>query len=407
MCKLHSEGETLGLSLLLHALTCSVATPVAGEPRRLAEAGQLAVGAVQAEISLKELEDCVPQRQWNFLRRADGGSRRLWFLWAEQSSTDCGCCGGCQFLDGSITRKPLQHRATPPSRPDPHPKHAQTLSLLSLKKSLQTVSLRDLACPRVLHTGLQAYYERPSLHSPSQPSTTGSDTESFASAKGSLSSTSDSDTNEFYSLENVNEAGLEGHTLPDDWREKQSTGTQTVLDPLYSLLSSYKYHAVALPIGGGTPTTLQSKVVYLLMLQVVDCSLQGQGDKPGHRRLHSDAQFSAPAVRAGHVRRSSDVPLTTPPTSQTKSYSLLRLPVVGQCQPGRLPTVNRPASAGVRETPGGSCQNAECHSRLNVEVKISGDVSAMLSPPTTRIISRSILFESVTSNGVHECIPPA
>ena len=260
MCKLHAEGETLGLSLQLEGLTCSLATSIAGELRRLAEAGRLVVGPVQAELSVQEPQDCVPQRQWDFLRRADMSSRRLCFLWTEQSQPDCGCCGGCQFLDGLISRQTLQPQVTTTIGLDSHQRPAHTAALLvSLKKSLHTMCLRDLACPHLLHTGLLEYYEGASKSSPNQCSPPGSDTESFASAKDSLSSEYNSDTNEFFSLENVNEAGLEGHTFPtDNWRNEREQGREAaVLDSLYALLPSYKYNSHTLHISRETHTTLQ------------------------------------------------------------------------------------------------------------------------------------------------------
>jgi hypothetical protein len=371
MCKLHAEGETLGMSLQLQGLSCSVATPVLGEPRRLAEAGRLVVGPVQVELSLREPEDCVPQRQWDFLRRADARSRRLWFLWAEQLQPDCGCCGGCQFLDGFISCKPVLPPVTPPTTLDQRP--ANNTVLMSLKKSLQSVCLRDIACPHLLHTGLLEYYEGQYQSSPSQPSAPGSDTESFASAKDSLSSEYNSDTNEFYSLENVNEAGLDGHTVPGNWRsdmeEGREAGTQ---DPLYSLLPSYKYSVLTLHISREARCTPQSK---------------DEEGRPGDRRLQSDTQFFAPAEMSSHARRPSDIPLISPPTNQTKNYAVLRLPLLSQDQPGRLPAVGSSHATHAREMPGSRRQTGELQSRLTVQVRALGDVSATLSPPSTRVIA--------------------
>ena len=248
------------MSLQLQGFACSVATPVAREPHRLAETGRLALGPLQVELSLQEPEDCVPQRQWDFLRKADMNSRRLWFLWTDKPTPDCGCCGGCQFLEGFISRTPL---LPPVSRPNE--KATNSTFAASLKKSLQSICLRDLACPHLLHTGLLEYYDGGSQSSPRQASAAASDTESFASAKDSLSSEYNSDTNEFYSLENVNQAGLEGHTIPASWRiekeklmeEGRHTGGQ---DPLYSFLPSYQFHVLALHISREARSTPQSKV---------------------------------------------------------------------------------------------------------------------------------------------------
>lgn len=248
LCKLHSDSEILGMSLQLYALTWSVYIPLPGETKRLAEVGRIDLGLVQADMNVHKPEDCVPLRQRAFLKRADMVSRRLWFLWNEDSnSLDCGCCGGCQFLNGHISR------SSAPSTI--HYKHEKTLpqisSLQSLKKSLQTLCIRDIECSQLLHSGLQEYYDGSSDLS-SQHISPGSDTESFVSAQASLLSSNLSDTNKFYSLENVNEAGLEGHILPEMIKQKQEECNQAEDPLLLSLLPSYKYHHMSLYINNNT-----------------------------------------------------------------------------------------------------------------------------------------------------------
>lgn len=282
LCKLHCDSETLGMSVQLHALTCSVCTPVASEPRTLSEAGRLDIGLVQGDIALQEPKDCVPSRQLAFLKRADTHTRRLWFLWGE---VGCGCWGGCQFLDDCIKR-------SPPRLPSscavynsecslPSGTLSRAFGLHSLKQSLQSVSLHDLECPTLLHHGLLAYYDQryqsvgdTSLGQPSA----GSDTESFVSALASPDdSGSQSDTNEFYSLENVNEAGLEGHTFPEQlWRRRSKTEGGNVSrkkseaahvlaedSTLHSILPSIVYHTIPLHIGITTPSQVVT-TMYIL-----------------------------------------------------------------------------------------------------------------------------------------------
>ena len=260
LCGLHADSETLGLSLQLHALSCLMCTPMTKDLHRLMEAGRVEVGRVQTDIALRKPKSCVPERQRAFLTKADMASRRLWFLWSPKAAgLGCGCCGGCQFLDSSITRRPPRPSATvfTADHLSPALKRgtvSRDLGLHALKKSLQTVCISDMACPQVIHTGLQGYYDR--LYqldsSPSHPCT-GSDTESFVSARASPDPSSESDTNEFYSLENVNEAGLEGHNLPG-WRKPRSKveecrnepETDTVLEDLPSFLPSYNYQIIPL-----------------------------------------------------------------------------------------------------------------------------------------------------------------
>ena len=268
LCNLHAQSQTLGLSLLVHGISCSLATPAVVEPQRLVEVGQLEVGAVQVELSLQEPEECVPQRQRDFLWRADSASRRLWFLWSESGDSgcqpDCGCCGGCQFLDGCIIRKPLQPGVAASNR---HKKPANTSALFSLRQSLQSMCVQELSCLQVLHCGLLAYYDGLAQISSSQPPPhNGSDTESFASAKASLSSESFSDAHDFYSFENATEAEV---GLAHGWggqRKMAGKGrtatSQTNL--LFGLLPSYKFQALAVPVFTETPPYCK---VWLFLLE--------------------------------------------------------------------------------------------------------------------------------------------
>ena len=68
----------------------------------LLECGCIDVGTIHGDIVLREPHEANEERQRYFLRRADQNARRLWFLWNKDFS--CGCCGGCQFLDGAIQR---------------------------------------------------------------------------------------------------------------------------------------------------------------------------------------------------------------------------------------------------------------------------------------------------------------
>lgn len=292
LCKLHCGSETLGMSVQLHALTCSVCTPEAGEARTLSEAGKIDIGLVHGDVALQEPKDCVPSRQLAFLKRADTCTRRLWFLWEE---VGCGCCGGCQFLDDCIKRRPPRLPSSCAVYNSECSLPSGTLSrafgLHSLKQSLQSISLHDLACPTLLHHGLLAYYDQRYQSvgdtSPSQPSA-GSDTESFVSARGSPDdSRSQSDTNEFYSLENVNEAGLEGHTLPEQlWRrprskteggKKKSEAAPGLEEEsaLHSILPSFVYHTIPLHIGIKKPSQVflhvHVSLVYIAHIGMVSC----------------------------------------------------------------------------------------------------------------------------------------
>ena len=297
-CKLHAESETLGLSVQLHALTCSAYTPLPGDTQRLLEVGRVEVGVVQGDIALREPQDCVPSRQLAFLRKADMLTQRLWFLWHGEvdGGSVCGCCGGCQFLDGCIERRPPRpstgsavYTAEPPGKAE---SLARAAGLPSLRRSLQYTCLRSPSCLKLLHNGLLAYYEKrylpvgEAVPSPTLPSAS-SDTESFVSAFASPHD-SGSDTNEFFSVENVNEAGLEGHTLPEQlWRRSRSKTVgepvgvkpeaRTLLqvlaeeDPLHSLLPSHCNQTIPLYVSlvpTTAPLPLQVRCVHLSLCTV-------------------------------------------------------------------------------------------------------------------------------------------
>ena len=70
----------------------------------LLECGRAEVGTIQGDVSLREPEKAMPERQMAFLKRADSRTRRLWFVWEEKYKNTCGCCGGCPFLSSTINR---------------------------------------------------------------------------------------------------------------------------------------------------------------------------------------------------------------------------------------------------------------------------------------------------------------
>lgn len=235
VCTLHSEVETLGLSLQLQGLTATTYVPSTSDLCHMLEVGQLDIGNIQGDLHLREQLECVPERQLAFLQRADAVTRRLWFLWKEKDSTDvtlCGCCGGCLFFDGAIERQqPREKIQSAVYRPLFPSLHQDTLSrhlgLEPLKRALLSSKACEVDCIRSIHRGLLEHYRlrygvkvetqiHISLdHSPqeitsaSRQSLSLTSEESFVSARSSL--TSFFEDEQFVSLQNINEAGtLEG-----------------------------------------------------------------------------------------------------------------------------------------------------------------------------------------------------
>ena len=221
----------------------------------LLECGLLDIGNIQGDLNLREVEECVPQRQLEFLRKADTMTRRLWFLWHDEEEEEgdryvlmdefrCGCCGGCAFLDGCIERQPQRVKLdsmvytweTPHSEPTKVETGAGTLEhtigLQTLEQALPTLGVKEVECVLHIHRGLLDHYEQKytkpvaascSADTPishiqhllessefsSRPLSVISDS-SYKSAVSSLTSQDESDEDQFLSMENISEAGLYG-----------------------------------------------------------------------------------------------------------------------------------------------------------------------------------------------------
>ena len=247
LCSLHSNAETFGLSLQLQGLTATSYTPSSSMPNLgfILECGLLDIGNIQGDLSLREIKDCVPQRQLEFLKKADHKSRRLWFLWREVEEQEgevvlrdefrCGCCGGCVFLDGCVERQPprvkldstvytaqLSHSNSTKMEASTLPGTlSRSLALQSLKKVLPTLSVTEIECVSRIHQGLLDHYDQKyskpviigdiPVSNPqetldiSRPISVVSDS-TFVSARSSLTSLVEDD--KFLSMENIDKAGL-------------------------------------------------------------------------------------------------------------------------------------------------------------------------------------------------------
>lgn len=206
-CSFHSEDITLGLSLQLQGLTATGLVPDPQEPSRYLKVGLLDLSPVQGDLCLREPMDCVPERQLGFLRKADDQTRRLWFLWRDGDAIwQCGCCGGCLFMQGPLARKPIIARSeSAVYRPhfSPLTSVPRHLGLQGLNEKLQVLGVSELECLWVLHRGLLAHYQAryadtAAVHTPlfppqqdnrsSPPLSAYSDDAPFVSARSSFTS---------------------------------------------------------------------------------------------------------------------------------------------------------------------------------------------------------------------------
>ena len=221
------------------------------------ECGLIDVGNVQGDLNLREREECVPYRQREFLKLADGKTRRLWFLWRDdedgvggrdagrkelKDEFRCGCCGGCPFLGGCIERqlpRDKMHSVAYTSQLSTEPEKLEkqesgsaftykSLGLQSLRKVLSAFSIKELDCIQYLHQGLLDHYAvrygKPNITSSVYTEGNKDDqcvgkralvTESSnvsihsdGSFVSALSNPESSDDDRFMSLENLNETGL-------------------------------------------------------------------------------------------------------------------------------------------------------------------------------------------------------
>lgn len=340
----------------------------------------------------------------------------------------CGCCGGCQFLDGCIQRPAPKHPSScavyAAEPPLPHGRAgtgtmARALGLQDLHRALHSACIRELDCLQHIHLGLLSFCERRYPPVPeettaaSQPSTS-SDTESFVSALASQEG-SESDTNEYYSLENVNEAGLEGHVLPEQLRRKShkkgSATSAEIADSNASPPTLLDVLSEEDPLLTALPTHCNQQLTfYVSTKRAQPPAPRGPEERPMHRRQMSDSEYvlhskkrapqqtllstAPPLVRPQH---SLATPTSTPGASlQHEPYHrdphsclLLRLPLLLPVSPGQLPPVSFSSSASAKKPKLLKQRQLDSPcSNLIVTVSLAGRLSATLTPPMGDLLTR-------------------
>ncbi len=239
--------------------------PTADDPSCMLECGCVDIGNILGDLSVRDVNECVPRRQRYFLERADAQSKRLWFLWSEGGGRGeefrCGCWGGCAFYDSCVQRSQPQEKDTsvvyaPPFllseslKSETGPSAHRVLGLHNLRRTLPTLCVKNLDCVRLLHQGLLEHYDLRYSQEPQvrQSSATASGREeggalesqvsadrssvtsegSFHSARSSLTSLAE---DEFASIPSVNEAGLSDlrPPFPPDARRTRHRKTRSVV----------------------------------------------------------------------------------------------------------------------------------------------------------------------------------
>ena len=424
VCTLHSGVETLGLSLQLQGLTATSYVPSTSDLCHMLEVGQLDIGNVQGDIHLREQLECVPERQLSFLERADSATKRLWFLWREKSSTDvplCGCAGGCLFLDSSIERQlPREKNQSavysplfPSLQQDTLSRH---LGLQPLKKALLQSVACEVECIRSIHRGLLEHYslrygvkvEPQSLDNSPQENMPGSrqslsltSEDSFVSARSSL--TSFFEHEQFVSLQNVNEAGVEGLAVAGQSKHKKKPSAD--LRPLSVVVKDEPDNAEG--VGKGSvadyaevvPTQTLRPITLLVPLK----KRQGAGSESELRPPVHPAVFrmrsapETPSVSSSPYHRllstsnmdpksHSTLPFSRGPAISYRNSLKLTIPILKSDSCGRVPEVQQKDSARTRERKWrglfsqGSDENQSKLSTFSLGIQINGRLSLSLTP---------------------------
>lgn len=166
------------------------------------------VGTIEGDFSLREPLEADSNRQKSFLKQSDL-SHRLWFLW--DNCYTCGCCGGCQFLNGFISREgfiPVSHSSRYFAKGEYEPiTNRSPRSLPEIPLHLSIDNVPSLEC---LHNCILKYYGFADLQRSGSMNLQKHDDElvshdseaSFDTAKSSFQSESFSGDEHFASLQN-------------------------------------------------------------------------------------------------------------------------------------------------------------------------------------------------------------
>ena len=417
-CTLHCEEETLGLSWQLQSLTVTCLLPDPQEPTLQQQVALVDFSHLQGNMVLREPLDCVAERQLSFLQGADQRTQRLWFLWQEDSdNVACGCCGGCLFLDKSITRKPAIHTrgqsAVYSSQFFPLTSIPRHLALQGINQALATSSIYAVECIQSLHRGLCQHYharyqERTVPVYTSSPATLSQPTvqdersskvgsfysdEVYMSARSSLTSLL---AEEYKSINDVNlEAVEEALTRKTRHKRKpsnlsvdfraggsgvgmdQEDGDQPLLSDSQCLNTSHFLHTVTLKI----PYTVSPPPIDDTDAQTP--TAPSTHYKVHHRQSASDTSFlmRAPSPEA-------------PCLSVTPFH--LYIPCLAQESAGKIPiitqkptthTLERRRRVTVKQNTSNGDNEAQ-QAKIALSVQVSRPSTVLLSPPALNIITR-------------------
>ena len=387
MCNLHHGVETLGLSLQLRRLTASSYMRTPSEPQMVLECAHADVGTIHGEINLREEKEAMPERQLQFLRKADSKTHRLYFLW--DSNAPCGCCGGCPFLDDLLCW---------PSVPQISSEELDMFRYFSTNSTFVgesesrnkgfepfpvSLGMSSFSCIERLHDTLLDHHNFRGTQPPSDPvrsaaaavvlNTVPDDaisqgSDSFWSAKSSLTS-----LNEF-------DKSVEGspHVEPKLSRHRRKPSradTATAPSPLAEHSNRHRAKPKIQP-GADLITNYQDA------LDCYKCRL---------------LTLKVPVTGQQHGTSSSTPAVSSPPSQSTRRDDarphrpcfLLQTPELTVCKTGHIPMVIPKPSSEQWSTDHQQQQTGKL-GFVSVSVSLLGNIGIMASPPFLSVLERQV-----------------
>lgn len=355
LCNLHEGTQTLSLSFFLKCLNASCLMEIPECSGVYCECACLDTGTVEGDFMLRDYSEADSIRQQEFLRRSDSAFHRLWFLWNDAYS--CGCCGGCEFLGGSVYREefsPILQRSRyfSPNTSIPM-KNNQSVPLAQVPHLL---SFDNLSAVEWIHQLiLQFYGFTDSLSEENVQPVRQEDIElisqdseaSFDTAKQSLHPESFSDDENYASLENSPRVSVKNFSRDGSGvhLKRNNDASSNILHLYTELLDKYWCH------------TNTVRINYKKSLK--------------HLWTKNNSK------------------------SQSKANFKIDFPVFVKTVPGVLPVMSYNSADEILisgSSHGTDKENNESGSSNSISVVLVGNIGCVISPPVFAVINRYVLY---------------
>ena len=381
----------------------------ATDSQMLLECAHANIGTIHSDISLREEDEAMPERQLAFLKKADSSTHRLYFLW--DANAPCGCCGGCPFLDDHLSWPSEPQTSSKESTQQRTSRYFSNFSSQSMsptkgsrRKGFETfpatLGMSTFSCIERLHDILLDYqcFQGDQLHSSNplspvrtaaaavvlsgaslpQEDTVSQGSDSFWSAKSSLSSLNE--------LDNLNST-VDSPQLTRH-RRKPSRGDAAMIgnSPLVDHCNRHKSKAKS----QAALTELANIASYQDTLDCYKCRLVTLRVPVTSQQQGTSAYTSAVSSPLVSQRGRRD----EAPKSRRLCF-LLHMPELVDCKTGHIPLVV-PRSRGEEH-------DKECHRQyqrqesnerklgfVSVSVSMLGNLGIVASPPLLSVLERCV-----------------